>query len=491
MPTRRFAINRIGRASLAASAAVLLGLCGPIAAASPTINWPTFGLNNHRNNYNPSETALSASTVTGLKELWHADVGSDTRFQPSLVNHVVTDAGTVNLLLVTLPKGTVAALNAATGAKVWSVSFPPTTLTCAGYSGIAGIGEPATIDVRKGRVFVVDGGGHLHALSVATGAEMSGYPVEVIDAANLAAGTWVHYASPTLVGKTLYLTTAAFQRCETAASPYHGQIIGFDTKSLSVTTRYYPTGSGGESTMLGGGFWGTGGVALDPGGAYLWGATANTLPPPQNSGNAEKIVQLDLNLHPIAINGPTLAAGGDYDFGSTPLLFTPAGCPEMLAAMNKTGIIAIYNATSLTAGPTQIVNITAGGGSGRLIGMPSWDPVTNALYVGNPLDSAGGPYLHGLVALQANKACQFSLLWQQTVGSNGSTSPSVTPVIANGVVYFGEGKNRQLAAFNAATGAPLWSSAALGKTVDAPPIIANGVIYVGVAQDIYAFGLAN
>jgi outer membrane protein assembly factor BamB len=483
--------HRMTRSNLLAAvpAAWLLSAAAPATAtATKTIDWPTFGLNFHRNNYNPFETVLSNNNVGGMQQLWRADLGAETRYQPSLVRAVVTPSGTLDLLLVTLPGGTVTALNAATGASVWATSFPTVTITCKGSSLTTGIGEPATIDVRKGLVFVVDAGGNLHALSLATGAEMPGYPVEVIDAANLAADTWVHYASPTLMGDSVYVETAVVAICESASTPYHGQVIRFDTSSLSVVTRYYPMGDG---AMLGGGFWGPGGLALDENGSYLWGATANSLPPPQDGGNAEKIVQLDRKLNLVAVDGPQLNSGSDLDFGSTPLLFTPAGCPEMLAAMNKSGVLVVYNTENFTAGPVQILQITAGGGSSKFIGMPSFDPVTNTVYVSNPLDSADGTYLHGLIALQASAACQLSLLWQQTVGENGDKSPAITPVVANGVIYYNEAYSRLLAAFDAVTGAPLWTSAALAGASSAPPIVVNGVVYVGAGKSVYAFGLKN
>ena len=252
-----------------------------------------------------------------------------------------------------------------------------------------------------------------------------------------------------------------------------------------MVNRYYPLGDG---AVFGGGVWGTGGVALDPGGSALWIGTANSLPPPQNTGNAEKIMQIDLNLNPLAVNGPVLKPSGDLDFGSTPLLFQPAGCPQMLAAMNKSGLIVVYNSGNLAAGATQTLNVSDGSGSGKLIGMPSFDPVSNTVYVGDPKDSSDGTYLHGLLALQANASCQLALGWQQTVGTNDNQSPSVTPVIANGVVYYSEGNADVLAAFNAATGAPLWSSGEIGTT-DAPSIVVNGQVFIGAGKYMYAYGL--
>ena len=466
---------------------ILASLAGP-AMAQPTIDWPTFGGNAQRNNYNAVETTLSPTTVPGLKRLWRTKLGIDNAFQPSLVRQVTTPTGTFDLLFVTLPQGTVTALNAANGNVVWSTTVPPTQLSCPGYSTQKGIGEPVTIDVANDRAFVVDAGGLLHALSLSTGAEMAGYPVEVIDGPNLAAPTWVHYASPTLVGTNLYIGTAAVGHCESSSIPYHGQVIEFNTATMSVAQRFFPMGNG---AIVGGGFWGSGGLAAEADGSYLWGATANALPPPQNTGNAEKVVQLDMNLNQIAANGPTLPPSGDLDFGSTPLPFQPTGCPPMLAAINKSGKLLTYNRTSLSAGPLQLLHISNGGGSSKFIGMPSFDPVTNSIYVSNPKDSEDGTYPHGLIALQANASCQLSLLWQQTIGPNGNISPAVTPFIANGVVYYAEGSAQEMTAFNAASGAILWTSGTLGGYANAPPLVVNGRVFVGAGVFMNAFGLQS
>jgi outer membrane protein assembly factor BamB len=49
--------------------------------------------------------------------------------------------------------------------------------------------------------------------------------------------------------------------------------------------------------------------------------------------------------------------------------------------------------------------------------------------------------------------------------------------VANGVVYIGS-RNGILYAFNATTGAQLWT-AATGGSITSSPVIANGVVYVG------------
>jgi outer membrane protein assembly factor BamB len=358
---------------------------------------------------------------------------------------------------------------------------------CLGQQRTLETDEPATIDVAKGLLYVVDGAGLLHALTLGSGEELTGYPVEVIDAPNLAAGTHVSKASPTLVGRDLYITTAA--SCESKKVPYHGQIIKFDLSTQSVVNRFYPVGN---DAVYGGGIWGPGGVSIDPDGSSIWAATANALPPPENQGNAEKILQLTANLKLVGAEGPSLRTHGDLDFGATPLLFQPTGCPPMLAAMNKSGIVQVYSRTSFGSGPLQTLQISKGGGSGVFFGMPAFDPVLNTVYLSNPADSPDGTYLHGLIALQVGSDCQLSLLWRAEAGVtvDHGRNPAVPPTVANGVVWYAAGIGKQVNAFDAATGNPLWDS---GKTIHgmtlASPMVANGQVFFLGGSELYAYGL--
>jgi outer membrane protein assembly factor BamB len=457
------------------------------AMAQSTIDWPSFGGSALRTNVNSAETILSTGTVPNLKLHWSAKTRG-ARNQPSLVRAVQTAQGGIDLLLVTSPSQ-VMALNAATGRMIWTHDVAVVAPSCENGNGPAGIQQPGTADSVHGRFYVVDGAGLLHSFSLANGTEIEGYPVQVIDPANVAKGIIVSHASPTLVGQYLYIATAVGGACEEKSNSYHDSLIKFDTVAGAVAMQVFPMGQTGKA---GGGVWGPGGLVLDPSGPYLWTATANVVPAPSNSGIAEKIVRLDPNLNILGYNSPPLVPSGDFDFGSSPVLFQPTNCPRMVAALNKTGFLAVYNAENLMSSAMQILQIATNqhGGRGLFLGMAVFDPATNALYVTSTSDSPNGPYRHGIIALGVNASCTLSLLWQQNIGNGTATSPSVPPLIANGVVWIATGNAGEVAAFNDATGALLWRS---GTTVDAPtdgsPMVANGQMFVNGGKFIYAFGL--
>jgi outer membrane protein assembly factor BamB len=64
------------------------------------------------------------------------------------------------------------------------------------------------------------------------------------------------------------------------------------------------------------------------------------------------------------------------------------------------------------------------------------------------------------------------------------------PTVANGVVYYGDGRTDTEFAFNAATGQQLWHSSVITGAVYAAPTMVNGKLLVPAwDHKLYAFGL--
>ena len=94
-----------------------------------------------------------------------------------------------------------------------------------------------------------------------------------------------------------------------------------------------------------------------------------------------------------------------------------------------------------------------------------------------------------MVALSVDANCKLRLAWQTTVGPNfASVSP---PTVAGGVVYYGDGPDSQLLAFDAVTGTQLWSSqSTITGAIYGAPMVVNGRVFVGAWDGkLYAFGL--
>ena len=111
----------------------------------------------------------------------------------------------------------------------------------------------------------------------------------------------------------------------------------------------------------------------------------------------------------------------------------------------------------------------------NFIGLPAYSSSTNTLYVANPTTRPeGGFFYSGMVAFTVLSNCTLRLQWQTPAGGNNDLVS--TPTIANGVVYYADGRHEQVHAFNATTGAALWTSATLAGPNFAAPVVVDGTL---------------
>lgn len=451
--------------------ALTLALGGPAALAT---DWLTYGFNLQRTGENPAETVVTASTVAGLHLLWSFDLGDYTIMQPVLAAGVNVNGSPVDLVYMGSEHGDFYALNAVTGALVWQRNLGFAHTSCRDIpDGIFGVSGSPFIDRAKNRLFVVGGDGNMYALDLSSGATLSGWPVPVTNHPS----NEHTYGGVNVNHGVAYAEIASY--CD--GTPYRGRVVAINLSSLQSKT-FYPAGK-----LNGGGVWGPGGVSIDPGTGNVFTATGNAIDDPQSYLYCEDVVELSSSLKVLGSNYPGFI-GGDVDFGATPILYQPPGCPAMVAAKNKSGVLVTYVRGSVSDGPTQRLQV-ASVNDYQFNGIPAWSEATHLLYIGNSSDSNSTNIKHGMVAFSVGADCQFSLAWQNTVGINmSSVSP---PTVAGGVVYYGDGPGNQLLAFDAVSGAQLWSSGStIGGNIYGAPMVVNGRVYVGAWDGrFYAFGL--
>jgi hypothetical protein len=76
-----------------------------------------------------------------------------------------------------------------------------------------------------------------------------------------------------------------------------------------------------------------------------------------------------------------------------------------LAAVNKSGAFILYDRTNISAGPIQEITMASTGSEFR--GVPSYDPVTNYVYVALP--DSQGIYLPGIGAFSMTANCSYPI----------------------------------------------------------------------------------
>jgi outer membrane protein assembly factor BamB len=457
------------------------------AQAQTATDWPTFGWDAQRTGYNPFETVLTTSNVASLRTHWATNLGGPILTQPTVAAGVNIGGVSTEVVYAATLAGSIFALNAHTGAIIWRRDFVPVQTSCGDFAASGdkvGFIDTPTIDRAHNRLFIVSGRGSLHSFDLSNGADTM-TPVQIPDAANFLK-TFV-YGSPTLVGTSLYIATAS--ACD-SGRPYRGQVVHVSTTDGAILQRWFPT----DVTVDGGGIWGPGGVSALADGTYVFALTGNGFSNPENGGFAEHVVKLTPSLAVAQSDSPTTFQAQDRDFGATAMLFQPIGCPPMLAAYQKTGYLYIYNRAAISSGPMQTLILSQP--SGDTIGLPAYDH--NQLYIVAPQDSPTNFNKHGLLALAISGACSVSLAWQQPVGSTASfNNPAISPIVANGVVYYADGIASQVYAMDAKSGQIQWSTDNLPSTdrvtgsILVSPTVVNGQLFVAGYGDhtLHAFGL--
>jgi outer membrane protein assembly factor BamB len=467
------------------AALVLLALTSPAAPASaasratstsvaPTDggqDWTTWGYDVQRTGFNPNETTLGPSTVHGLHLLWSFPFALKSDNAPVLASDVLVNDVSTTLIYAGDRTGTFHAVNADTGAEVWSRQMG-TDVTCA---GVLGVTDTAVIDRSTNLLYVAGGDGKLYALDLATGQDAPGWPLQITSFPN----EYVWSAITEFDG-SLYVAIAS--GCDGLGTNY-GRVVRVDPLSVTQTAAFYVT-DGPTSGVWGGGVWGWGGVSIDPENGDAYEVSANGYPedPYEHFDYAESLVRLGTDLSVVSTNYPGLN-GFNVDFGSTPVLFdSPHGCGPQLAVEGKTGELFLYDRDDIASGPVDRQQVSGA----NLIGVPAYDPVHRLLFVGNSADSPDGAYKGGLLAFRVGKDCKLHVAWQRP-GGGGVTA---SPVIANGVVYYGNGTGHKLLAFDARTHKKLWTSRLLfTSSLQTEPIVVGGRVYVTTGLGLYAFGL--
>ncbi len=451
----------------------------PTPTPSPALvytDWPTFGDDIARTEYNPHETTLTAANVANLKLAWKVNLGAAITDQPLVATNVMISGTPRTVLYIGTEGGQFYALDADTHTTYWSKSLPTTSPGCTDLpGGVFGITGTATFDRSTNRVYVADADLQVHAFDMSTGAEQSGWPVSVDTTYTLDHVYSGLALNPTV--KQLYVATASY--CDNGT--WHGRIDAIDTTSATIAHSFFPGAPYG-----GGGIWGLGGPAIDASGNVYVGTGNTQGGPSSSSGYGKQMVALTSALSVTAANQPGIAVG-DFDFGASPTVYQPPGCPLMVSAKAKNGVLYTWKASSISSGPIQSLAMNVNTVDGQFIGATTYSAATHLFYVGVP--NAVAPFVDGIVALAPQSDCTLALAWQQAVGPmtvSGNDNGSIT--VAGNVAYLTDGIGNEVFAFNASSGTPLWNSGTIisGATMVSPTV--DGRVFVSSWDHyLYAF----
>jgi outer membrane protein assembly factor BamB len=527
-------------------------LVGVGVPAMAQVNVYTRSYDTSRTGANLQETVLTPANVnpTNFGKLWTFHTDGEIFAQPLYVSNLTIAGGTHNVVFVASMLNTVYALDADTGAQLWSQNFgspinPQSVQNQQNISYATGLGILGTpvIDPATNIMYFVSGSQpasgaaqysfNLNAIEIATGLPVSGSPVAIAATYSTAdltaplvfsAQTQNPRPGLALANGNVYLAFASHNDI----APYNGWVLAYSASTLAQTAVYSDTTTG---TL--GGIWNSGQApTIDAAGnLYIstgngsFGATPNKL---VQTGNS--FIKLSPTLQLLDYFTPYNSAAmnsGDMDLGSSGLLLIPN--TNYLLGGGKQGVLYLVDTTAMGEFNASSDNVRQefqaiyGVGTSHIHGGAVYfnsavnGPTT---YVWGENDVLRGFPFNATTGLLTTTPFATSTMTAPATNNDGAMPGGFLSISANGssngivwasTPYNGDAANQNvqgvLYAFNADTLSPLWSD----KTNDArdeigifakyvPPVVANGKVYVpnfgpvgntDGSGNLVAYGLLN
>jgi hypothetical protein len=473
-------INAPGIQGSPATVSVSLTIADPLPPPPPSAgDWLQVDHDSARLGDAVDESGISPAEAPNLTQLWSTNLDGKITAQPLFVGGVSVGGQSRDVVVATTNANSVYAIDATTGVTLWRRNFGAVAANCAIPGGF-GIAAPPAIDRVRGQLYVVTDGGQLRTLNLTDGSDAAAVLALIPNPS-----TNKVWGGLNLVGSMLYVATAS-DGCDTP--PWRGAIYRVDVSGTTpISAGSWSVVPGIAAPNGGGGIWGYGGVSVDSVGRVYAATAADSNE--QYQPYADRLVVLDATLtvlgsfeptHPTSY--PCNGSPCDVDFGATPVVFQPTGCPPMLAAGNKDGNLYVMTTSTLAASgnPEQTLRLNPANdwlGNGGVGGVPAYWAAGRMLFVSDAGAGFGGTSA-GVVGLSIDASCRAGVTWSRSVGLGGG-NPNSTPTVANGVVYVGEGDSGTVYAFDAHNGTPLWNSSPIGAAVFAAPMVAKGTLFVG------------
>lgn len=476
-------------------------------AATVRYDWLQYNGDAQHSGSNTLESTLAASNVAQLTQKFQAILPAVADGAPVYLASVTTASGIRDLLFVTSKAGHILALDAGSGATVWSKQFGPGNCKVNNGSSACFTTSSPAIDPGRGFVYTYGLDGKVHKLAVASGAEVTtgGWPqVTTLKGFDEKGSSPLVFAS---ANGTTYLY-AAHGGYPGDRGDYQGHITAIDLgtgaqrvfnslcSNQSVHLQTAPTAPSCASKQSA--VWARAAVVYDPTLNRIFIATGNGNYNPTAHSWADSVLALTPDA--AGSNGDPLDSytppefqqlqNADADLGSTAPAVLPVPAGSSVARLGlqagKDSKLRLLNLANLSnaGGPGH-----TGGHVGSIINVPQGGGVlTSPAVWQNPSDGSTWAFVGNSAGISALKLTlgaggvpALTVAWQKSGGG-------FSPLVANNVLYFAGTSN--LRALDPTTGAVLWSTTQIGSIHWQSPIVVNGVVYIADgAAHLTAFSL--
>lgn len=464
----------------------------PVAAPTPPAagDWPAFGYDAARSGVNPTETTITPSSVAGLRQLWRVSLPGVADSAPILLRGLaLPDGATRDVLYVTTRDGRLLAVDAATGAILWSRQPQGPKITHS--SPVA--------DPSRQYVYAYGLDGALHKYLATTGDEVTGtgWPARV----TLMTGTEKESGALNAANGRVYVVTSGYIG---DAPPYQGHVVSVD-EATGATTVYNSLCSNITRLLVStdcaseqSGIWARAGAVVDPITGNVFVATGNGPYTGDRGGHdwGDSVLELTPDgsrlLDSYTPDDYQQLDQSDADLGSVAPALLPAihgsATPYLLAQEGKDGKLRLLNRQNLsgagapgyTGGERQVISLECGVYHQPVV----WTDTSGQVWVIVPTACGLRAFR---VSTDTHGVTKLVAAWK----TDGTTT---SPVIAGGVLF--ALTSGAVHALDPRTGKTLWTSgqASAGGTIGGvhweSPIVIGGRLYCSDESGaLYAFGL--
>lgn len=463
-------------------------------------DWLQFDGDASHTGVNALEKQLSPANVSRLHLLFQVSLPAAADGAPAYLSGVATSGGFRDLLFVTTRTGGTAALDASTGALVWSQ--PSHAAAClinnsAGRNEACYTTSSPAVDPNRQFVYSYGLDGFVHKFAVGTGTEVltGGWPelasLKVYDEKGSSALSIATAKSGT---SYLYVTNGGYpgdagnyQGHLTAINLSNGTQKVFNALCSNQTVHFVDSRvtSGADCfPQTQNAIWARAGVIYNPVDDRIYMATGNGDFTPGSFNWGETVFSLHPdgsgagNGNPLDSYTPTnfqTLTNNDTDLGSTaPALLPPAAgkFPHLAVQGGKDALLRLLNLDNLS-GQGQVGKT---GGEVFSITLPvANDILTQPVVWVNP---AGGR-VWVIVSVGTGMAgLEFVVdgAGNPSLQSRWTAAAGTSPIVANGILFIAN--NGLISARDPTNGNLLWSSSQIGAIHWQTPVVANGVLYV-------------
>jgi polyvinyl alcohol dehydrogenase (cytochrome) len=441
--------------------------------AKGTSAWPQLGAGNASHFRNENETVLSAGNVASLAPSWEFKVAGTVTSAPAVVGDTVYVAASSSVYALDVKPG-------ADGQPhvKWENQDAGTTSSPTYADGVLYVNESAS-------------GANLVALDAATGKQKWS---SVVDKNKFASG----FSSPVVAGKFVIVGDSSGEEGSIKANAtFHGAVVAFDKSDGHEVWRFDTVAPPDNGCAV----WSTVSVDLDArivfastGNNYTEEPEAPAVPKGGTTSDSVFALALDTGKKLWQLQASTgdvftvlNARSPDSDFGTNPILFeakVEGGLRKLVGLGQKSGDFWVLD--RVTGKMVWRRNLGPGGALGGVLNNGAYDGTHLLVASTNATSTAPGSEdatASGVAAIFALDPATGDIAWERQLP--GAVWAPIT--VANGVGFVAA--DRQLEAFDVATGSKLFTYTAAGTIASAPAIV-NGRVFFGSGMS-YIFGTAD